>query len=644
MKHGFLKVATATPHVTVADCQANLSDILRVWKNAESDGVKLLVFPELCITGYTCSDLFLTETLLQGAQSALSDFLAQTATSDMISILGFPLVVNDKLYNCAVISQKGRILGVVPKSNLPQYNEHNETKYFSSYQGNVTDVVLCSQTVPFGAKQIFSCRSFPLFRFGVEICEDLWSASSPSVELSEAGALIIANLSASSEMIAKEEYRRLLVTSQSAKCVCGYLYADCGDGESTTDLVFGGHSMIAENGTILAENLPFSNTAKGFLATEIDLMKLSAERRRLNTYAATPSAEYSTNTFEIALAETALSRTFSAAPFIPDNAEERTRRCESILTIQSRGLAQRVQKAYAKKCVIGISGGLDSCLAILVAARAMDFLGRPRSDIIGVTMPCFGTTKRTRSNAEILCEELGTELRCIDLSDSVLLHFHDIGHDKNNQNVVYENAQARERTQVIMDIANMENGIVVGTGDLSELALGWATYNGDHMSMYGVNASVPKTLIRHIVAYEASLSKSVGKSRLASVLCDILDTPISPELLPAGKNGDIAQRTEDLVGPYELHDFYLYYMIRCGYTPDKLYRIAKMTFHEKYSDEVLLRWLKNFIRRFFAQQFKRSCLPDGPKVGSVAFSPRGDFQMPSDASAAEWMRIAETLS
>ena len=643
MKHGFIKVAAATPRVTVADCEANLSEILRVWKNAEDAGASLIVFPELAITGYTCADLFLSGRLQAAATDALLSFVAQTAHSDTISIIGFPLVVNDKLYNCAAICQKGQILGVVPKSSIPNYDEHAEARWFAKPSNEISEIRIGSMNVPFGTHQIFACTSLPLLRFGVEICEDLWVDCPPSVGLCRAGALLVANLSASAEGVTKDDYRRLLVTSQSARSLCAYVYADCGAGESSTDLVFGGHNMIVENGTILAESRPFEACTDGFIATEIDLARIRGERMRVNTFACAPTDSYRTNWFDITVTDTSLSRSFSTSPFIPEDTDELARRCETILSIQARGLALRIERAYAKSCVIGISGGLDSCLAILVAARALDLLGRSRSEIVGVTMPCFGTTTRTRSNAELLCEELGTQLRTVDIADAVKLHFRDIGHDESNHNVVYENAQARERTQIIMDIANMENGLVVGTGDLSELALGWATYNGDHMSMYGVNAGVPKTLIRHIVAYCANAAEADGKPRLAAVLRDILDTPISPELLPAEADGTIAQRTEDLVGPYELHDFYLYYMVRLGFEPDKLYRIAKLAFAGKYSDEVLLHWLKNFIRRFFAQQFKRSCLPDGPKVGSISFSPRGDWHMPSDASASEWMRIAEDL-
>lgn len=641
MKHGFIKVGAATPKVTVADCEANLQEMLRIVKEAEADGVKLLVFPELSLTAYTCADLFLSEVLLRSAEEALGKWLRNTKDFTIISILGLPLVVNDKIYNCATICQKGQILGVVPKTNLPNHNELCETRYFSSYTGEVTDISLCGQTVPFGSRQIFACDDLPTFRFGVELCEDFWIASPVSCELTQAGALVIANLSASAEIVGKADHRKLLVQSQSARAHCGYIYADCGEGESTTDGVYSGHCMIAENGTILSERVPFGEG--DWIATELDLTHLSGERRRATTCEQPPQSPCRVNRFSLGIEDTVLTRPISAHPFIPDDESERVRRCETILTIQAKGLAQRIVRSYAKTCVVGISGGLDSCLAMLVAVKAMDLLGRPHTDVIGVTMPGFGTTGRTKSNAERQCEELGTQLRCICIGDAVRQHFSDIGHDESNHNVVYENAQARERTQVLMDLANMENGLVVGTGDLSELALGWATYNGDHMSMYSVNADVPKTLIRHIVAVYADNAEKDGQSALAAVLRDVLNTPVSPELLPADADGNIAQKTEDLVGPYEIHDFYLYHMIRFGDAPDKLFRLAKIAFAGVYSDEILLKWLKNFVRRFFAQQFKRSCLPDGPKVGSVGFSPRGDWKMPSDASAKAWMNLAESL-
>ena len=634
MKHGFIKVASATPRITVADTAANISEMIRIAHDADAHGVDLLVFPELSVTGCTCGDLFLADTLLNAAKDALSVFLEETKDLSMISIIGFPTVVNDKIYNCAAICQKNHVLGLVPKKTLAQHGEFSDSRYFASYNGQTVDIELWNKKVSFGADQIFACSEVPSFRFGVCIGAD---RTVPST------AVIIANPSADAETVGREEYRKLRARSDSAERICGYILSESGEGESTTDLVFGGHSIISENGTILAETEPFKYSSNRLTVTEIDVSYLSSERRRVSTYVSMPNSSERTVLFSIPVKETALTRVVDPHPFTPEDRNERFNRCERILEIQSRGLAARITRAYAKKCVIGISGGLDSCLAILVAARACDILGRDRKDIIGVTMPCFGTTKRTRSNAELLCEELGTELRCVDISEAVKLHFRDIGHDEENRNVVYENCQARERTQVIMDIANEENGLVVGTGDLSELALGWATYNGDHMSMYGVNGGLPKTLIRHVVAHCADSAEAEGKPRLAEVLRDILATPVSPELLPADNNGEIAQKTEDLVGPYELHDFYLYYMLRRGYSPDKLYRIAKIAFKDRYSDETLLKWLKNFVRRFFAQQFKRSCLPDGPKVGSVGLSPRGDWRMPSDASSREWMKIADEL-
>ena len=635
MKHGFIKIATATPTVTVANCHANLEEMLKLWEEADAKGVALLVYPELCLCGSTCGDLFHSETLLSSVKRALSDFLRKTRSSHMISIIGLPLVVNNKLYNCAAICQKGVILGVIPQKNIPA---SEKGRYFTRPADECISISLCSQTVPFGTEQIFVCNETSVFSISVEIGEDFLAPCPPSVRMCEAGANIIAHLTAAPETVTSAAYERTAISAHSARLSCAYLHANAQKGESTTDMVFGGHSLIAECGNILAEKASFSQ--ESLLITEIDAERLARERRISSLFG---SASAPTVFFDFPVTDTVLTRPIAKNPFIPSDADELSERCKTILTIQATGLAQRMEKAYAKTCVIGISGGLDSCLAILVAAKAMDLLGRSRSDIIGVTMPCFGTTKRTKSNAEILCRELGTDLRCIPIADSVRQHFADIGHEESNHSVVYENAQARERTQVIMDIANMENGLVVGTGDLSELALGWATYNGDHMSMYGVNGGVPKTLIRLVVNDCACEADKEGKPLLAEALRDILNTPVSPELLPADRDGNIAQKTEDLVGPYEIHDFYLYYMLRYGYAPDKLFRLAKYALGDVYSDEILLKWLKNFVRRFFAQQFKRSCLPDGPKVGSVGFSPRGDWRMPSDASAAEWMRIAESL-
>ena len=639
MKNGFVKIGTASPKVTVADCEKNLSEILGIHKEAEAKNVQLMVYPELCLCGCTCGDLFFAGVLQSAAQNALANFLSETKNSSVISILGFPLVVNDKLYNSAAICQKGQILGIVPSATASNCNEHTSERHFACAPKETIRVSVCGQSVPFGTDLIFASDTFPLFRFGVEIGADLYRPVPPSAKLCQSGALIVAHPTSVAQVVGADHFHRLMVISQSARFHTAYVSAGCGEGESTTDFVFSGHSLIAENGHLLKEQLPFSE--ENWQYTEIDLERLSSERRRETIGASDISAQ--TIFFHTDLVETELTRPVDPHPFIPEDSELCEARCDSILTVQAKGLAQRLTRAYAKTAVIGISGGLDSCLAILVAAKAMDLLGRPRTDIIGVTMPCFGTTSRTKSNAELLCTELGTQLRCVDIGAAVRQHFSDIGHDEANHSVVYENAQARERTQVIMDIANMEGGLVVGTGDLSELALGWATYNGDHMSMYGVNAGVPKTLIRHVVATCANHAEQNGNKALASVLRDILNTPVSPELLPADENGNIAQKTEDLVGPYELHDFYLYNMIRWNDTPDKLYRLAKIAFDGQYSDEILLKWLKNFVRRFFAQQFKRSCLPDGPKVGSVGFSPRGDWSMPSDESAKLWLDIVNTL-
>ena len=619
MKHGFIKVAAASPNVTVADCNANLSEILRIHNQAKELGVKLLVFPELCLTGATCGDLFFSDVLLDAAKRSLVEFLEKTEDSDTISIIGFPLVVNDKICNSAAICQNGDILGIVPKQNL----SYSERRYFTEPNAQYDYVLVADRVCHFGTNLFFRCDDLREFGLSVNIGDRLTSAD---------GA-IIANPRATAEVVGAAEYRKGFAEYFSAENAAGFIMASAGRGESTTDHVFGGHCIIAENGSILAEKLPFSTDE--LLISEIDVKLLSSEcrRRGISRSDSTRLVE-----FDLDICETELTRKISASPFIPTEKYELDTRCNTVLNIQAEGLAQRVEKAYAKKCVIGISGGLDSCLALLAAVRTMDILGRPHSDVIGVTMPCFGTTKRTKSNAELLCAELGCELRCVNIADAVRQHFSDIGHDESLKNVVYENSQARERTQVLMDIANIENGFVVGTGDLSELALGWATYNGDHMSMYGVNGGIPKTLIRKIVCYCAEQAKAEGKDELSRVLIDIVDTPVSPELLPADESGNIAQKTEDLVGPYDIHDFYIYNFLRYGFSPEKMFRLAKLAFRGVYDEETLEKWLKNFVRRFFAQQFKRSCLPDGPKVGSVGLSPRGDWRMPSDASSAEWMK------
>ena len=638
MRDGFLKAAALSPALRVADCAYNTQQIIAQLKDAAARGVKLAVFPEFCLTGYTCGDLFLQHTLQQGALTGLQSILDASRELDVVALVGLPLLVRGKLYNVAAVLCRGRLLGLVPKTYLPNYGEFYEKRQFTPGSTEVEWVTVCGQQVPFGTSLLFRCCEMPSFVLGVEICEDLWSALPPSTFHALAGATVVANLSASDETVGKAEYRRALVQNQSARLLCGYLYASAGHGESTQDMVFGGHDLIAENGTLLSEALPF---AGGWAETEIDCQRMESERARNTSFE--PSAEgYQTVEFHLEPTETPLTRWVDPTPFVPHDQRLRAQRCELILKMQADGLAKRLEHARAKTAVIGISGGLDSCLALLVAVRALKQLGRPTTDVLAVTMPCFGTTRRTRSNAEILCDELHVSFREIDIAATVHSHFADIGQDEKVLDVTFENGQARVRTLELMDLANRTGGLVVGTGDLSELALGWATYNGDHMSMYGVNASVPKTLVRHLVQYEADIASS---ETLKTVLLDILDTPVSPELLPAKENGDIAQKTEDLVGPYELHDFYLYHVLRFGFGPEKIFRLAKAAFagRAEYPDSVLYKWLRNFYWRFFAQQFKRSCLPDGPKVGSVTLSPRGDWRMPSDAAAALWLAELEQI-
>ncbi|MBE6538854.1 MAG: NAD(+) synthase [Ruminococcaceae bacterium] len=642
MRDGFVKVAAATSAIKVADCEANAKEIIRIVKEADAEGVKVIAFPELCTTGYSCADLFFSDVLIKSAEEALGYIVKETAERDILFAVGLPVLCKDKLYNCAAVAKSGKLLGIVPKANIPNHAEFNEIRYFAPAPEDNGTVYILGEKVPFGKNIIFNCEEIKNLRIAAEICEDLWVGNSPAALHCSEGATLILNLSASNEAIGKDEYRRLLVKSQSARLTCAYVFANAGKGESTTDLVFSGHNLIAENGKLIAEKLPFESAKKDYIVTEIDVDKIAFERRRISTYESNASGKYDKASFSLKKNITTLTRRIAPNPFVPENESEVANRCASIISIQANGLSKRIEAAYAKKCVVAVSGGLDSCLALLVTVKAMDMLGRPHSDIIAVTMPCFGTTKRTKSNAEVLCTELATDFRCVDISEAVNIHFRDIGHDPKNLNVVYENVQARERTQVIMDIANEENGLVIGTGDLSELALGWATYNGDHMSMYGVNASVPKTLIRHIVAYVADSYEKEGKTELAKALRDILATPVSPELLPA-KDGEISQKTEDIVGPYELHDFYLYYMVRYGFSPRKLYRLSEVALGDLYDSETRLKWLEVFTKRFFAQQFKRSCLPDGPKVGSVSLSPRGDWKMPSDASSAMWLKEIEEL-
>ena len=636
MKDGFITVATATPQVAVADCEANTQAILACINEMAAAHAKVMVLPELCITGYTCSDLFWQTKLLDEAEAALSVIAEESRQVDALIAVGMPLRVAGKLLNVAAILCRGKVLGFVPKVNLPAYNEFYETRHFMSGSADMGTVQFGGEEIPVGTNLLFSCENVVDLCVAAEICEDLWVPNPPSVQHALAGASVICNLSASDEMVGKGSYRRDLVAGQSARLVCAYLYATAGEGESTTDLVFGGQNLIAENGTVLAESATFENEIN--VAT-IDVQRLASERRRMSTFPAAESKEYREISFALVKEETKLARFFDADPFVPSNADQLSDRCEEILNIQALGLKKRLAHTHAKSAVVGISGGLDSTLALLVTARAFDMLGLPRKGIVAVTMPGFGTTDRTYNNAVAMIKSLGATFKEVPIVKAVMQHFADIDHDASIHDVTYENSQARERTQILMDIANQANGFVIGTGDLSELALGWATYNGDHMSMYAVNASVPKTLVRHLVRHYADTS---ADEVLAGVLYDVLDTPVSPELLPP-EDGAISQKTEDLVGPYELHDFFLYQMLRMCFPPAKICRVAKEAFAGRYSNETILKWLRTFYWRFFSQQFKRSCLPDGPKVGSVAVSPRGDLRMPSDACVSAWIKEVETL-
>lgn len=699
MKDGFIKVAAGTPDVQVADCEFNATEIIKMVREMEAEGARVMVFPELCITAYTCGDLFWQENLLEEAKVQLMRIAEETADVDAIIFVGLPLEYKGKLYNVAAGLNHGEILGFVPKTYLPNYNEFYEARYFTSGEdvdGTVTirrseyglhhDEEMTDEDVEFGLEAelealeeedsfeeleeideepdyidedeteefdevdvpislniLFICQEMPKLKIAAEICEDLWVPNPPSVGHAYHGANLIVNLSASDEVVGKDSYRKSLVSAQSARLLCGYIYATAGEGESTQDVVYGGHNLIAENGTILAESRRFVN---GALYADLDIHRLDNERRRMTTCRFVPDLApegqdvfYNEVYFNTGRGVTPLTRKFDSRPFVPGIKEERERRCDEILNIQAMGLKKRLAHIHCQNAVIGLSGGLDSTLALLVTVRAFDMLGMPREKITAVTMPCFGTTDRTYNNACQLSECLGATLKEVNIREAVNLHFRDIGHDPEVHDVTYENGQARERTQILMDIANQSGGIVIGTGDLSELALGWATYNGDHMSMYAVNASVPKTLVRHLVRYYADTCED---AKLSEILLDILDTPVSPELLPP-KDGVISQKTEDLVGPYELHDFFLYYMLRWTFPPKKIFRLAQNAFAGEYDDETILKWLKTFYRRFFMQQFKRSCLPDGPKVGSVAVSPRGDLRMPSDACAKLWLKQIEEL-
>lgn len=640
MNYGFVKVAAAVPRVKVADCKFNSERLEGLITIAEGKGVQILTFPEMCITGYTCGDLFAQQLLLEQAEMALIQILNSTRQLDIISILGMPVVVNSTVINAAVVIQKGKILGVVPKTYLPNYKEFYEQRWFTSaLQVSENSVRLCGQIVPMGNNLLFETAETT---FGIEICEDLWATVPPSSSLALQGAEIIFNLSADDEGIGKHNYLCSLISQQSARCISGYVFSSSGFGESTTDVVFAGNGLIYENGYLLARSERFC-LEEQLIINEIDVECIRAERRVNTTFAANkancPGKEaIRISTEFVNSKDLNLTRTFNPHPFVPQG-NELNSRCEEIFSIQIAGLAQRLLHTGAKTAVIGISGGLDSTLALLVCVKTFDKLGLSRKDILGITMPGFGTTDRTYHNAIDLMNSLGVSIREISIREACIQHFKDIGHDLNIHDVTYENSQARERTQILMDIANQTWGMVIGTGDLSELALGWATYNGDHMSMYGVNAGIPKTLVKHLVQWVAE--NGMDEASKATLL-DIVDTPISPELIPADENGEIKQKTEDLVGPYELHDFFLYYFLRFGFRPSKIYFLAQTAFSGVYDDETIKKWLQTFFRRFFNQQFKRSCLPDGPKVGSISISPRGDWRMPSDASSAAWLKeIAE---
>ena len=637
---GFLKVAAAIPHVRVADCAYNTERMKALCEEAAQRGVEIVAFPELGVTAYTCGDLLLQQTLLDDADEALAALIHETRKLPLVAIVGIPLRHGSTLYNCAVVFSQGRVLGVVPKTCIPDYGEFYESRWFASGAG-ISDehIAVAGQQADFGADLTFEVNGT---EFGVELCEDLWTAIPPSSHLALNGAKVIFNLSASPEAAGKHAYLRQLVAQQSARTIAGYVYCSAGCGESSTDLVFTGNALIAENGTILREAERFSGKEQ-LVVADIDIERLAYERRRNTSFRMNEAAtENTVIEMEIpeALRAAALDRTIDPLPFVPKEEEHRSERCEEIFSIQARGLAQRMNHTHARKAVIGISGGLDSTLALLVTVRTFDLLGLDRSGILGITMPGFGTTDRTYRNALELMHGLGVTVREIPIRDACLQHFRDIGLDPADRSAAYENAQARERTQILMDVANMEGGLVVGTGDLSELALGWATYNGDQMSMYGVNASVPKTLVRHLVKWAADTERDAATR---ATLLDIIDTPVSPELLPADAEGHIAQKTEDLVGPYELHDFFLYHLLRSGYGPAKTLLLAEQAFKGSYDRATILKWLRTFVGRFFSQQFKRSAMPDGPKVGSVALSPRGDWRMPSDATAAAWLRELETL-
>ncbi|MCQ2524070.1 MAG: NAD(+) synthase [Lachnospiraceae bacterium] len=636
MKDGFIKVAAVTPKLKVADVDYNTTQICDDMIKAIEGGNQVVVFPELCITGYTCQDLFWQDRLLEEALWGLEKIAKHSEKLDALFFVGLPMAIDGKLYNVAAAVNSGKVLGFIPKIYLPNYNEFYEARHFHSGKDMASYVVFMDEEIEVRSDIIFECDNMPSLRIAAEICEDLWVPNPPSIDHCMAGATMIVNLSASDEITGKSAYRHELVKGQSARLVCGYVYASAGASESTQDVVYSGHNIIAENGNVLCESKLFS---EGIISSEFDMKRIEADRRRMTTYETDDKGGYSKIYFSLENKETKLTRFVASTPFVPGDKGERDRRCDEIISIQAMGLKKRLEHIGCKNVVIGISGGLDSTLALLVAAKAFDLLSLDRQGIIAVTMPGFGTTDRTYDNAINLIKCIGASLREISIVNAVRVHFSDIGHDESIHDVTYENSQARERTQLLMDIANKENAIVIGTGDLSELALGWATYNGDHMSMYAVNASVPKTLVRYLVGFYADTSED---DLLSKTLYDVLDTPVSPELLPP-TDGVISQKTEDLVGPYELHDFFLYNMLRYGCSPKKVFRLAKYAFNGTYDDEFILKWEKTFYRRFFAQHFKRSCLPDGPKVGTIAVSPRGDLRMPTDACASIWLKDLEAL-
>ena len=639
MKDGFIKTAAAVPPLKVSDCSYNSEQIIRLIKQARSESVSLLVFPELCVTGYSCSDLFLQDRLLSAAETAVRRIADSTAGCDMLVFIGAPVSFMGKLYNCAVALHSGRILGVVPKTFLPSYNEFYEQRQFTKAFEGVKTLNYAGSECCFGTDILFCCKEVRELIVACEICEDLWIPQAPSVRHCASGASVIANLSASTESIGKPEYRRELVSVHSSTNLCGYIYCGAGSDESTTDLVYSGHSLIYESGRLLAEKKPFSDSE--LLVTEIDVKRVAFERRRMSDFVSSADDGHRSVLFSLPVTETKLTRSFEKRPFVPSDEHDKNSRCSFIVEMQAAALAKRMKHTGAKTAVVGISGGLDSTLALLVTVKAFEKLGLPSSGIMTVTMPCFGTGKRTRENAQTLCNCLDTEFVEVDIKEAVRLHLADIGHDETTYDVTYENAQARERTQVLMDLANKYSGIVIGTGDLSEAALGWSTYNGDHMSMYAVNCSVPKTLVRYIVKFfadTASLRTDEKGQRLSKTLYDIIDTPVSPELIPSDDGYEPGQKTEKILGSYEIHDFFLYYFVRCGFSYDKILRVALKAFEGSFGCDEIKDTLDTFFRRFFSQQFKRSCVPDGVKVGSVSLSPRGDWRMPSDASVSDWLQ------